>query len=131
MLESHLIRPSADYPAQTQSVTGLVPAGAVQVLLRADRSSWHEPSAGDVLGVILELSVDAGQTFATLLGFTAASGDYYPGVPRGETPAADAQRSLESSADCPLPETAGESLTYKITVTTFAPLSTSVTIDWS
>lgn len=135
MVTTHLIMAEGDQPAGVQTFYGFVPPGASCARLRVDRSTWRDANGGDVIEVMLKVRAWARaprpdqQDYRTLIGFTAAGGDFYPNTPQGQAPAANAQRSLESSAtvDC----AKAQGWFYKVTATLLAPIRTSIHIDWS
>ena len=122
--------PPADYPAGELVFYGVVPPLANNATVRADRSSWRAASASDVIKVLLAVRAEPQLSYRTLIGFTACGGDVYADTPLGQVPAAAAQRRLESSATISFSQDAKQWL-YKVTVTLYAPLRTSINVDWS
>ena len=130
MFTTDCLMPLADYPAGEQTFFGAVPPLANNAAVRADRSSWREGSAGDVIKVLLAVRAEPQLSYRTLIGFTARGGDVYADTPHGQAPAPDALRVLESSATIGFSQDEKQGL-YKGIVTLYAPLRTSIHIDWS
>jgi hypothetical protein len=129
MAIAHPILAEAHYEPQTFCVMGSLPLDVGSVSVRADRSTWRDPTDGDVLSVLLEKSKDA-INYETIIGFTACGGDFFPGFGLGEVPPPNARRSLESAASTAVVHS-GLGWVYRITIKILAPIRTSVNIDWS
>lgn len=101
---------------------GDIPLGAANVTLRANRSAWRTETATDVMQVMAKISYDGGATWGTLLGFTAAGGDF----PRNSGD----NRYTESRARCEVPQPGNAARKYRITVSALAQIDTEVNVDW-
>lgn len=108
-----------------------IPDGAERVTLSCERAFWRGlESTDNAVEVRLDISLDGGQTWEFLLGFTTSFGDVYPGVKRGEPVPEGLLPYPASTATFSLPRPDLPGRLARTTLRNFRVLRTAVDIDW-
>ncbi len=110
-------------PGNDRSVDIVVPLGAEQVFIYAVRSTWPDTSE-EVIGVVLDLSLDGGTTWIdNYLGFGAIGGERFEPVPPfGLVPDSYASRDL--------PDVGSLLRRVRINMDTKSRITTNIDVDF-
>jgi hypothetical protein len=109
-----------DYPAGLDRSADMpLDVGVTRIQLTLTRVNWPDLGAESVVEAMLEISLDGGQTWPVLAGFTTLGGQSMM----------DGQPVNISACNCPVPQPQNPNRRVRARVTTAAQIRTALTVE--